>query len=307
VKFTIKKLFVVGITLLSVSQFSYAGSVKSCETARTDWSNKSYDYGDASGYGEACHDTNAWQQLGRATTKENGVVTAIELQGDSGTTNDSVSKNRGWNAETSQKSTDQGDNGVRWRIKNEDGTWSSWGKDELTQGQTVEFKFVVQRSDEGNHQFDQLKAWVDWNGNGIFENDGSETLIDEKWYKVADSFSDGNSLGNQGGGFNNDPLVNNGTNNSIRNSDVTITNVRVIKQIPYDAAIEDVWLRARIICENSLTHSDRNNNIFLPTGYYHQGEVEDYKLAINHVPEPTTLLVFASALFGLMLNRKKSA
>ncbi|WP_448246001.1 PEP-CTERM sorting domain-containing protein [Thalassotalea agariperforans] len=300
-KLTIKKLFVVGITLLSVSNISYAGTVKSCNTGG------SYDYGDATGYGEACHDTNAWQQLGRATTKDdNKVVNRIDLQGDSGTTNDTISENRGWNAETSQKAKDQGDNGVRWRVKNTDGTWSSWGRDELAQGQTVEFKFVVQRSVEGNHQFDQLKAWVDWNGNGIFENDGSETLIDEKWYKVADSFAAGNTSGNQGGGYNNDSLVNGGVHNSIRNSDVTITNVRVIKQIPYDAAIEDVWLRARIICENSLTHSDRNNNIFLPTGYYHQGEVEDYKLAINHVPEPTTLLVFASALFGLMLNRKKS-
>ncbi len=103
-KLSIQKLFMVTLTLLSVSNISYAGTVKSCETARTNWANKSYDYGDATGYGEACHDTNAWQQLGRATTKDdNNVVNRIDLQGDSGVTDDAISKNRGWNAELSQK------------------------------------------------------------------------------------------------------------------------------------------------------------------------------------------------------------
>lgn len=293
-KLTIKKLFVVGLTLLSVSNISYAGTVKSCETARTDWANKSYDYGDATGYDEACHDTNAWQQLGRATTKENGVVTAIELQGDSGTTDDSVGENRGWNAETSQKSTDQGDNGVRWRVKNSDGTWSSWGKDELTQGQTVEFKFVVQRSDEGNHKYDELKVWVDWNGNKSFEENSSEILFNAQWDKNKNK---NDVIDEDSSNYNNDL-------NAYNNND-TLRVYRTVVDIPLDAVLGDTWMRARVVCENSLQSYSENMNL-LATGYQHQGEVEDYKLTINHVPEPTTLLVFASALFGLMLNRRKS-
>ena len=288
-KFTIKKLFVVGITLLSVSQFSYATSVSSCETRWNDYGDApgSYEKNSSGAMDRACHHTNAWQQLGTSDTT---------LNGDTGGDRSGVD-NSGWTENDHNAvapNPDSGDNGVQWRVV---GT-NTWGNEALATGQNIEFKFDVLRSDEGNHEFDQLKAWVDWNGNGTFENDRSETLIDTKWYKYSDTVGENQGIGDEQGSKNSDT--------GIKNSGVTFAEVIVTKQIPYGAAIEDVWLRARIICENSLSHSDRNNNIFLPTGYYHQGEVEDYKLAIN-VPEPTTLLVFSSALFGLMLSRRKSA
>jgi hypothetical protein len=85
---------------------------------------------------------------------------------------------------------------------------------------------------------------------------------------------------------------------------------KVKVQVPLDAVIGSTWMRARVICENSLTTYDRNNNVFHATGYYHQGEIEGYKLTINaipptSVPKPITLLVFGSALFGLVRSRRK--
>ncbi len=139
-----------------------------------------------------------------------------------------------------------------------------------------------------------MKVWVDWNGNKSFEENSSEILFNDKWYKNHDK---------------NDVLNANTTNS---NSDLGTTNnsdtlrvYRTVVDIPLDAVLGDTWMRARVVCENSLQYHSENMNL-IATGYQHQGEVEDYKLAINHVPEPTTLLVFASALFGLMLNRKKN-
>jgi len=289
------KYLAITVTLLCFSNMSFAGTVKTINCG-----SGTYDYGDAgvssngTVYGEACHDTNRWQQLGGSGRNN-------PLEGDSGASSDADNENKGWSGETSQNANDKGDNGVTWRIKDSN---DDWGRGELAQGDVVEFQFKVKRSNEGNHQFDQLKAWIDWNGNGTF--DESENIIDEKWYKVADSFAAGNTTGNQLGGYNNDPLVrgNNGWN-SIRNSDITISKITTAGiQIPFNNVVSDTWMRARIICENSLV---ANNDYTLSSiGYYHQGEVEDYKLKISQVPEPTTLLVFGSALFGLVLSRKKT-
>jgi hypothetical protein len=287
-RLSFNKYLAITVTLLCFSNVSLAGEVV-CDA------NTSYDYGDATGYSEACHATNNWQQLGDNPQ---------QLSGDNRAANNDDS----WTSETTQNSVDVGDDGVSWRVQNPaDLSWSAFGNEPLTAGANVEFQFVVTRSNQGNHEFDQLKAWGDWNDNGVF--DDSEEIVDQKWYKVADSFAAGNVAGDANlygdSGWNNDPLVN-ADFGSIRNSGVTSEILIVSTQIPVDAVISDTWIRARIICENSLTHTDRNNNVFLATGYYHQGEVEDYKVAVTSVPEPTTLFVFGSALIGLVLSRKKS-
>ena len=280
-----KKHLAVAVTLLCFSNVSLAGEVV-CDA------NTSYDYGDATGYSEACHATNNWQQLGENPQ---------QLAGDNRAANNDDS----WTSETTQNSVDVGDNGVTWRVQNPvDLSWSAFGNEALIAGANVEFQFVVTRSNQGNHEFDQLKAWGDWNDNGVF--DDSEKIMDQKWYKVANSFADKKMLGNQLGGWNNDPLVNGGTTDSIRNSGITSDILTVSYTIPVEAHISETWIRARIICENSLTDEDRMDEVFLATGYYHQGEVEDYKVAVTSVPEPTTLFVFGSALIGLVLSRKKT-
>ena len=289
----------IGIFLSCFSSVTMASTVVSCATALSNNSNRDYDRGDApmatGQYGQACHDTNAWQQLGGAG-KTNGVKNPLTGDG-----NSSGSNNSGWDVDTLAESQvvgsdDVTDNGVKWST---DGgtTWTNSGV--ITQGDTVVFKFKVKRSNTGNHQFDELKAWIDWDRDFSWEENLSEVLIDEKWAKNADKY--GNINGN--GSTNTDLPTNNNTD-TFRKYTQTIT-------IPVDALTGDIWMRARVTCENSLI-SDNNNTLYA-TGYYHQGEVEDYKLTIAakpsdpiSVPEPTTLLIFASALLGLRLNRKRA-
>lgn len=289
-RLTFTKYVAITITLLCFSHVSFAGSVISCGSG-------TYDYGDAdvsidgTPYGEACHDTNRWQQLG-VTDKNQS------LEGNTGATSDADNQNKGWTGETSSNNVDQGDNGVKWRVQNTDGTWSDFGNGELTAGDTVQYKFIVTRSSEGNHQFDQLKAWTDWNGDGTF--DDSESIIDKKWYKDK-SKGKVNQISGSTVSYNNDL----NTNNSLDTRGV----FKVKMQVPLDAILGNTWMRARVICENSLVAA--NDYTLSSTGYYHQGEVEDYKVAINArpptpVPEPTTLLVFGTALIGLVLSRKKA-
>jgi hypothetical protein len=289
--FFFNKYLAITIALLCFTDASLASSVTSCETKENNLANNGYDatfdYGDASGYGAACHDTNRWQQLGNTDGNP--------LEGDSGAGSDAANANIGWSGEQSQNAIDSGDNGVSWRVQNSDGSWPvEFSNGALSPEATVEFKFVVVRSDEGNHQFDQLKAWTDWNGNNQF--DESEFIINEKWFKNANI---------------NDVVDANTTNN---NSDLGTTNnsdtMRVYTSevvVPIDAIIGDTWMRARVICENSLSATHLANGTFLPTGYYHQGEVEDHKMTIvAQVPEPGTLLIFGSAIMGLVLSRKKA-
>jgi hypothetical protein len=238
------KSLAISIALLCFANTSFASEHR-------DTCNINGDYGDATGYGEACHDTNNWQQLGTAGD-------GIKLEGDHGTNQVGESAtNDGWTEETTQESEDDGDNGVSWRVA---GSSDAFGNGDLTAGTSYEFQFVVTRSDEGNHEFDQLKAWVDWNGGDTnFEN--AETIIDVRWDKNRNI---------------DDQLVYDTTNNNsdlstYNNGDTSRTYTSIV-DVPDYAVMNDVWLRARIICENSLSYEHKMTNTFLPTGWYHQGE-----------------------------------
>jgi hypothetical protein len=299
------KCLAVTATLLCFSSVSFAGSVTSCASA-ANYSDGTKDFGDATTstkggtYGEACHETNAWQQLGSAGA--NGITNTM---------NDANSANEGWNGEASQKAVDTGDNGVSWRVADENGVFGAYGQPELTLGQTVEFKFDVTRSQKGTHEFDRLRAWVDWNGEDGFNNSGSsnsasERLITKTWAKNKNSNDKARGVYTT----NKNTDLSNKKNRDIFNHTDTFRSYTVTTTIPMDAIVGDTWMRARIVCENSLTTHASNMNL-LATGYHDQGEVEDYKLTINArpptpVPEPTTLLVFGTALIGLVLSRKKA-
>jgi hypothetical protein len=307
-RLNLNKYIAVTVALLCFSNMSFAGTVQNCTVGNDK------DFGDATQsskggtYGQACHETNAWQQLGDAGLGR-------DLQGDTGGTDDSLSKNIGWNSGSDQSddlngsSEDIGDNGVSWRVADANGNFTgAYGQPELTQGQDVQFKFTVTRSDEGNHLFDRLKVWVDWNGLGGFNNDafgttGSEILGQRDWAKNenADDALDG-MTGSENSTYSNQIHS--------KNSSVTSRNYIMETTIPMSAIVGDTWMRARIVCSNSLNNYSVDMNL-LATGYQDQGEVEDYKVTINArpptpVPEPTTLLVFGTALIGLVLSRKKA-
>jgi len=303
-RFSFNKYLAITVTLLCFSHVSFAGSVVECSAK----AGSTQDFGDAkttqSGatYGQACHETNAWQQLGVAKVNGNKVA----LTGSQEQTNSSWNTGTTQDNDTNNNGVDSSDNGVRWRVK---GT-TDWGRDKnITQGDILEFKFVVQRATSGWHEFDQLKSWVDWNGDGSFANDPSETLINEKWYKVA--HHGGLNLDGTTRSFNNDSKVLKGAaHNTIYNSLDSRAVFKTEMQVPFDAALGRTWMRARIVCENSITHYTKDMNL-TATGYQDQGEVEDYKFKISArpptpVPEPTTLLVFGSALIGLVLSRRKA-
>lgn len=313
------KIVTASMLLLGFSNLASAGPV-SCATAAQWNGNSQLDYGNATGQEtSACHTTDRWQKLGSD-----------------------------WNKETSSEALNTPDSasndGVSWVTSNDGGvTWVQNGK--LTSEGLVKFQFDVTRSTDGNHKYDLLESWIDWNQDGIWTED--ETIISEKWWKnlnsddtvttsTANKNNDLSTWKNLGSGLASDTSKNitpntwvdtsyNTPNNSSTNNNQghwtndifnsTDTERRYTTEqmnIPIFATLEDIWLRARIVCENSLEHYTDNMNL-LATGFQDQGEVEDYKLAIAkkpkppvEVPEPSTLFIFAIGLIAFSIHRKKS-
>jgi len=284
------KVVATSIVLLGFSNLTFATSGTTTKVVECSTITNSVDYGNATGQeASACHDTPYWQRLGKT-----------------------------WNADTTQpEETNLSTNdGVSWVTSADGGaTWVDNG--ELTSGGLVKFQFDVTRAMTGNHKYDLLKSWVDWNQDGSW--DESEDIITKKWWKHKDS--EGNrQLWDD---LDQDLVDNNWANNTNRegtwnydlgklnSQDTEGTFFSDILTIPVLDSLKDIWMRARVVCENSLqSYSDSMN--LIATGYQHQGEVEDYKLAVAKtsdpigVPEPSTLLIFTIGLLTLAARRKKS-
>jgi hypothetical protein len=113
-----------------------------------------YEYSDAGGgYGFARHVTGEWQRLGVLWDNESGQLTVDN---------------------------DDSDDGVRWTT---DGG-STYGGD-LIRGQEVTFEFDMRRAPYGNHDYDQIKVWIDWDGDTVWHNE-DEIILGEKWDKYDD-------------------------------------------------------------------------------------------------------------------------
>ncbi|GGA85704.1 hypothetical protein GCM10011369_29680 [Neiella marina] len=275
------KSLAVKITLLTglalLSGMSYAGSVVSCSSKAAN----TLDYGNAgAGYAQACHDNPTWQRLGSSWDSE-----AVN-SGDDATDSD----------------------GVMWRVQQADGSWSDYSNTaELQQGDTVEFQFSFTRSTTGNaHDYDQLKAWIDWDQDAAWQLDG-ELLTEVTWDKNRDS--EGNI---DGGGTENRSLgwidPSNQALGYVRNSDDTHGFFYQTITIPMDAMIGDTWMRVRVACSESI-HRD-GSGVMKPEGYLYQGEVEDYlltiakKTTITKVSEPSAIALMMAG-FLLMVARAR--
>lgn len=267
---------------LAVSNSVFAGGITSC-------SGGSGDYGDApTEYGVACHDTNRWQQLG--TDGYNGDT----LKGDSIGIDDY--NNIGWSSESSSNSVDTGDNGIMWSVSSDGQNWSSFGTTaDLTQGQYVKFKVDAKRSTEGNHKFDEYKLWLDWYGDNSFDNGTSDVVFKDKWWKNEDA--DGNEfVGSRANNYYNNDL------NAFNSPVEFATFISDAIMVPLDALLGQTWLRARFVCENSYTGPLK------ATGYYHQGETEDYSINIvQDVNAPATIALFSLAIFGMVSRIRQSS
>ncbi|ARN74281.1 PEP-CTERM sorting domain-containing protein [Oceanicoccus sagamiensis] len=216
-----------------------------------------YDFGDAPiPYGEAWHYTAEWQRLGTEYSKEKEAVAEDD------------------------------DDGVSWST---DGGLT-FGNGNLVQGQTVTFKFDFTRGTYGRHDYDELKAWVDWNGD--YEWSTSEIIAQELWYK--DTVEWGDTQINRDdylNGVESDP-------NAVLYREILATIV-----VPEDS-MGELWLRARVVCDESI-YKNNVDGILNPTGFFHQGEAEDYKLTVTSVPEPSSLALLIMGLAISFIQRKK--
>jgi len=170
--------------------------------------------------------------------------------------------------------------GVDWSV---DGGYT-WGHDTIHLGNDVIFRFDFQRTDDGLHTYDQLKSWIDWNGDKDWDDEGEE-LIAMQWFQWDQS-------GPRPDGF-----------DDVR-YDAGLP-VNLIQQyfyaevtVPVWATLGETWLRARVHCNETAF------NGVSAYGKLTQGEVEDYRVIIAS-PEPSTFILLGAGLLGLGLAARR--
>lgn len=176
--------------------------------------------------------------------------------------------------------------GVEWSV---DGGLT-WGHDTMHVGTSVIFRYDFQRTDDGLHTYDQLKSWIDWNGDKDWDDEG-EQLIALRW--------------DQWNWEEPDSVRPEGFDNVRRNAGES---VNLIQQyfyadviVPDWAMVGETWMRTRVHC-NHIRFDDTT-----AYGHLNQGEVEDYAVQIA-TPEPSTFILLGAGLLGLVcVGRRRKA
>ncbi len=191
---------------------------------------------------------------------------------------------------------EQNTDGVFWSV---DGT--NWGHEAVSVGDSISFKFLMHKKQNGTHYADYLKAWVDWDQDGAFddveESDNDDVVMFDK--RIVGVQNEDHT----------DHLA------ATDYTDVFTSESFLID----DSIIGDLFMRARMVCSADLgmrwpdgvgnypeDPSYDYDAAFNPTGRYGQGEVEEYTIKVLPVPEPSTIALFALGLVGLAGTRRKS-
>jgi hypothetical protein len=156
------------------------------------------------------------------------------------------------------------DDGVWWSIDN----GATWGHDELTVGDAVVFRFDLWTSGTGVHDYNQVKAWVDWDQDYAWANDNSEVVLEQRVFQMPSN------------------------PNPVASTSVLTSAAYFVTE----DMIGDLWLRARAQCNHVPFGS------MTPYGGLWQGEVEDWRLIVHaaDVPEPESILLMGLGLLGLI-------
>ena len=183
--------------------------------------------------------------------------------------------------------------GIFWSVDN----GANWGRDVLQVGQTVQFQFNMHKRHAGTHYADFLKVWLDWDQSGVFEQD--ESIFYAEQLLSGNMKPNGRALDSE-------------ANYTYYSNFFTI-----------DAShVGDLWLRGRVVCSESLLksagirgpwsqqwdepHISSYSEKFNPTGHLYQGEVEEWKMQVNQVPDAgATVALLGGALTCLGVIRRR--
>lgn len=187
------------------------------------------------------------------------------------------------------------DNGVWWST---DGT--NWGHDAVYVGDQIQFKFALWSAGYGNHTYDQVKSWVDWNQDGIWNNDSSEVVLADRFWKVyTDDPSNPLNPGDNISFY--DDTDPNFDHDSYNLNYATTTYFETAAYTIGADMVGSLWLRARAQCWHVPFDTMQ------PTGELWQGEVEDWMLTVNStpVPEPATMILLGTGIIGIAASCRK--